>query len=104
MNLDSHIVGAVAAVAAYILLLTTYFARTIKKYPKDRGIRFGSVAVIVFLSGMVIFRVPDLSGISHWILPALFVTELVLVPMSLFFLIAESAFDMRKWRRKKHVR
>jgi hypothetical protein len=101
MNVDGSAIGA-AAVFAYTLLWVTYFTRIIKRYPEDRGIRFGSITVIVFFCAVAIYRLPELHGILDWILPALFFTELVLVCVSLFFLVEESAIDFRKWRKKKH--
>jgi hypothetical protein len=104
MNLTGSTIGAIAAVAAYTLLLVAYFTTIIKKYPNDRGIRFGIITVIVAVCTVAIFRVPELQGILNWILPLLFVTELVLVCVTLFFLVEESVIDIRKWCKKKRER
>ena len=102
MTLDGHTIGAAAAVLAYTVLSATYFARIVKKYPGDRGIRFGSLAVVVFLCIIAILRTPELGGIHNWFLPILFFTEMVLVCLSGFFLVTESVEDVRKSRKKKH--
>ena len=102
MNLSSGVLGAAGAAIAYTLVWVAYLARITKKYPKDRGIRFGSITVIVFMCALAIFRLPELHGILDWVLPVLFVTVSVLVCLSLFFLVEESVIDIRKWRKKKH--
>jgi hypothetical protein len=101
MNVDGSARGAAAAVVAYTLLWVAYFTRIIKKYPGDRGIRFGSITVIVFLCTLAIFRLPELHGILDWILPRFVFTNLVLVCVTIFFLVEESVIDIRKWRKKK---
>ena len=102
MNLDGHVIGAAAFAVCYMLLWAAYFARFIKKYPKDRGIRFGSIAAFILICALAIFRLPGFGKIQEWVIPIFFITELPLVCLSLFYLVKETVMDFRKSGEKKH--
>jgi O-antigen/teichoic acid export membrane protein len=100
MNVSGATIGAIIFVFAYALLWAAYFVRIVKKYPGDRGIRFGFITLIVFLSTLAAYRLPQLTGILTQIFPLLAVTILVLVCATLFFLVQETIVDVRKSREK----
>jgi hypothetical protein len=100
MNPSGATIGSGAFAVAYALLLIMYSIRIIKRYPGDRGIRFGSVTLIVFLCTLVAFRLPGFARMFDWILPVLVFPILILVCATIYFLVQETITDVRKSRTK----
>jgi len=98
MNFSGATVGAGIFVVAYALSLVAYSARIMKRYPGDRGIRFGSITLIVFLSTIAAYRIPEFQRSFDWILPVLVFPNLILVSLTLHFLVHETIMDARKSR------
>ena len=82
----------------YPLTLVVYSIRIIKKYPDDRGIRFGSVTLILFLCTAVAFRVPKFREIFEWILPVVVFPILILICVTLFYLMRDTIVDLKRSR------
>ena len=98
MSLSGTTIGSGIFAVAYPLSLLMYSIRIIKRYPGDRGIRFGSVTLIVFICTLVAFRFPEFRRIFDWILPVLVFPILILVCATLFFLVQETIVGVRKSR------
>jgi type II secretory pathway component PulM len=65
MTSPGEMVGAGLLLVVYAVILVSSFARIVKKSPRDRGIRLGATAVIVFLCTLMVFRLPPLEGIRQ---------------------------------------
>jgi hypothetical protein len=102
MNISGTIVGSGIFAAAYALSIVIYSVRIIRKYPGDRGIRFGSVTLIVALCTAVAFRIPGFGRIFDWSLPVLIFPILILVIATLYFLVKDTITDIRSIRSRKH--
>jgi hypothetical protein len=84
--------------------LTLYSIRIIKRYPGDRGIRFGSVTLIALVCTAVALRIPWFARIFDSILPVIVFPILILLCATLFFLVQETIMDVRASRAKKDLK
>jgi hypothetical protein len=98
MNVSGDRIASGIVALIYPLTLVVYSLRIIKRYPRDRGIRFGSVTLIVFLCTLAAFRLPGFARIFDWILPVLVFPLLILVCATLYFLVQETIVDLRRSR------
>lgn len=98
MNVSGDRIASGIVALIYPLTLVVYSVRIIKKYPGDRGIRFGSVTLIALICTALAFRFPEFRRIFDWILPVLVFPILILVCATLFFLVQETIVDVRKSR------
>jgi O-antigen/teichoic acid export membrane protein len=104
MNFSGATIGAGIFVVAYALSLVSYSVRIMKRYPGDRGIRFGSITLIVFLCTIAAYRIPELQRSFDWILPVLVFSNLILVSLTLYFLVHETIVDVRKSRTRNGIK
>jgi hypothetical protein len=101
MKVSGSALGAAVFVGAYALAWAAYLARIFKRYREDRGIRFGSTTLVLFLCMLAISRLPDLGGVTSWVLPYLFFPALALGLLSLYFIVVDTVIDIRKLRNKR---
>ena len=98
MNVSGDRIAAGIVTLVYPLSLVLYSLRIIKTYPGDRGIRFGSVTLILMICTAVVFRVPKFSEIFEWILPVLEFPILILICVTLFYLVRDTIMDLKRSR------
>lgn len=98
MNFTGATIESGIFAVAYVLSIVMYSVRIIKKYPGDRGIRFGSITLIVALCTAVALRVPVIERIFDWLLPVLIFPVLILLGATLYFLVSETITDVRRTR------
>ena len=102
MNSFGATIGAVVFLVAYSFCLAAFFEWMVKKYPRDKGIRFGYITLTLMLLTVAGFRIPELTDYLSWFFPVLAFTMLILVCVTIFFLIEESVLDARRARAKHH--
>jgi hypothetical protein len=98
MNVSGDRIASGIVALIYPLTLVVYSLRIIKKYPGDRGIRFGSVSLILFLFTLEAFRLPKFREIFDWILPVFVFPILILICVTLFYLVRDTRMDLRRSR------
>lgn len=95
MNVSGDRIASGIVALIYPLTLVVYSLWIIKKYPGDRGIRFGSVTLILFLCTLEAFRLPKFRELFDWILPVFVVPILILICVTLFYLVRDTIMDLR---------
>jgi hypothetical protein len=98
MNVSGDRIASGIVALIYPLTVVVYSLRIIKKYPGDRGIRFGSVTLILFLCTLEAFRLPKFREIFDWILPVFVFPILILICVTLFYLVRDTIMDLRQSR------
>ena len=98
MNVSGDRIASGIVAIIYPTTLIAYSLKIIKEYPGDRGIRFGSITLIVTLCTSLAFRLPGFARIFDWILPVFVFPSLILICATLYFLVQETITDLRRSR------
>ena len=98
MNVSGDRIAAGIVALIYPLTLVVYSLRIIKTYPGDRGIRFGSVTLILLLCTVEAFRLPRFKQIFDRILPVFVFPVLILICVTIFYLVRDTIMDLRRSR------
>jgi hypothetical protein len=104
MNASGDRIASGIVALIYPLTLVVYSLRIIKKYPGDRGIRLGSVTLIMFLCTLEAFRLPKFREIFDWILPVFVFPVLILICVTLFYLVRDTIMDLRQSRTRDRAK